>query len=123
MTLCLVDRDMNNEETGNVHPPLDTSNKAFELLVDNQGNLDWVKANCKSFWNLFFIPTNKGAGFAYFDAALDAGFNQMLIKDAEDVVHGPTGTGSWRGNFNSDSGMIGQDINVENSYWFFCKPN
>ena len=121
VTLCLVDTDMNGN--GNVHPPLGTSNMALELLEDTQENLDWVEASCKSFWNLYFNPYDKGAGFAYFNAALDAGFTQMLIKDVDNVVHGPTSTWTWRDSYNSDSGMIGPDINVENSFLFFCKPN
>ena len=121
VTLCLVDTDMNGN--GNVHPPLDMSNWALEILEDNQRSLDWVEANCKSFWNLYFNPYDNGAGVAYFNAALDAGFTQMLIKDVANVVHGPTSTRTWRESYNSDSGMIGPDINVENSFWFFCEPD
>ena len=107
---------------GNIKGELAGSNQALDKLDFNPKELKWVKAKCKNFWNLLFAADLFAAN-TYFNAALDAGFTQMLLEDLEDGIHGPADTEHWKENYNPQSGLILKSIKVLNAYWFFCKPN
>ena len=120
-TLCFVDADMNGPN-GNVNGDLEESNRALERLSIHEDNLDWVKTNCKSFWNLLYLADIAAAN-TYFNAALDSGFSWMLLEDSDAKIYGPTKTGIWKAKYDRKTGLILESIKVKNANWFFCHPN
>ena len=98
--------------------------KDLEELSSYVEQLIWAKDKCISLWELYFQADPKSGGFAYFSAAIDSGFTEMLIADPNSKIHGPEKTETWASNFDPDTGMIydgGSSFETYQGTWFFCR--
>ena len=96
-TLCLIDKDLNGKH-GNLATELKTENEALERFAEHfKKEYDWVTLKCKSLWALLMLANPKSGGFAYFNAALDSGFQMMFVEDKNpNKVFGPESTERWK---------------------------
>ena len=123
-TLCLIDKDLNGKH-GNLATELKTENEALERFEDHfKKEYDWVTLKCKSLWALLMLANPKSGGFAYFNAALDSGFQMMFVEDKNpNKVFGPESTERWKSLYDPKKGDIKEKTTIPafDRYWHFCK--
>ena len=70
------------------------------------------------------LANPKSGGFAYFNAALDSGFQMMFVEDKNlNKVFGPESTERWKSLYDPEKGEIKEKTPIPafDRYWHFCK--
>ena len=85
-TLCFIDQDMNGK-SGNLDHEYIERNYALSQLKKAKRNdeVDWIKKRCTSLWSLHFLSDPVAGGIAYFNAALNSGYNVMFIDTRKEI--------------------------------------
>lgn len=126
-SLCFIDKDLNGPE-GNLACGLRDKNDALKHLKPYQRQYEWALNNCRSLWYMRAIPSPKSGAYGYFNAALNCGYDNMVIILSDIFAQkfeafGPALTQTWRGLYDPETGIIRDpsgDIKAWSGYWFFC---
>ena len=102
---------------------VDNENKALDLLIDE--GLDYetrrnVEEHCVKFVGLFMIAEPPVTAHAYFSAAIESGYDRMLIEYCDNRYHNLYDIAMARQNYDPNTGNIGQ-IPSKNKNWYFCQ--